>query len=525
MNHARLHRPTGRAAVTLVFLAWFALVTGLVVAPTAAAATTVVGSTPKISDTTPQVGQTLTAKPGAWTPADVTLSYQWYRGTTKIAGAVASTYDVAPADLGLKLKVLVTGSMDGYTSASKYSAVTSTVAKGAFTTKPAPTISVPNPVVGTVLDVTVGAWAPTPTTFSYQWYRVSSSGSASTISGATASTYLVKAADKSYRLKVKVTAQRSGFASASMTSSLSAAVQPAPASLVNDVRIGSFNLYGQNNDASVSGDRLWANRMPVAAEQIGREKLDVVGLQEASPTTDQAGQLVTALNGAGGSYAAVASSTFSNSDKIIYESTRVVPTASGVFRYSQQADTSQYKQRFLVWATFRSLSSGKEFFFANTHLDPTSAKNSTDTIKVAQWRELIATIPQLNTAKLPVVVVGDFNTSKFWSESQQMLPAMKAAGFGDVLNQAYQVNPPVGIRAETVINGWINSYNGFRTDISLYSYSTSRTKIGNNIDWIFATNSLQVKQWKTVIDFDSATLTVTGVIPSDHNLVTATLVI
>ncbi|WP_198018386.1 hypothetical protein, partial [Sedimentibacter sp. B4] len=70
---------------------------------------------------------------------------------------------------------------------------------------------------------------------------------------------------------------------------------------------------------------------------------------------------------------------------------------------------------------------------------------------------MVKKIPQLNTGKLPVVSVGDFNSSKFTSYTAQLLPAMKAAGFGDVMNQEYTVNPPKGIRAENVVNGWINS--------------------------------------------------------------------
>ena len=102
---------------------------------------------------------------------------------------------------------------------------------------------------------------------------------------------------------------------------------------------------------------------------------------------------------------------------------------------------------------------------------------------------------------------------------------MKSAGFGDVMNQEYQVNPPKNVRAEQVINGWINSFNDYRRDITPYSYSTARTKVGNGIDWVFATNSLRVKQWKVVIDFDPSSLQIRGVIPSDHNMISSVIVL
>ena len=65
---------------------------------------------------------------------------------------------------------------------------------------------------------------------------------------------------------------------------------------------------------------------------------------------------------------------------------------------------------------------------------------------------------------------------------------MKSAGFGDVMNQEYQVNPPKNVRAEQVINGWINSFNDYRRDITPYSYRRA-DQVGNGIDWVFATNS------------------------------------
>ena len=44
-----------------------------------------------------------------------------------------------------------------------------------------------------------------------------------------------------------------------------------------------------------------------------------------------------------------------------------------------------------------------------------------------------------------------------------------------------------------------------------------------NIDWVFATNTIPVLQWKVVVDYDPATLQVLGTFPSDHNMVAATL--
>ena len=91
------------------------------------AAGTLVSATPRISDTTPKVGQKLTAVPGTWTSGTI-LTYQWFANGTAISGATASTYLVPSAAKGKKLTVRVIGRKAGYTSVAKTSAATSAVA-------------------------------------------------------------------------------------------------------------------------------------------------------------------------------------------------------------------------------------------------------------------------------------------------------------------------------------------------------------------------------------------------------------
>jgi endonuclease/exonuclease/phosphatase family metal-dependent hydrolase len=102
---------------------------------------------------------------------------------------------------------------------------------------------------------------------------------------------------------------------------------------------------------------------------------------------------------------------------------------------------------------------------------------------------------------------------------------MHRAGFGDVLNQQYRVNPSRGVRAEKRINGWINSNNRESRNVRSYSYPSNHAKTGNSIDYIFASNRLRVKEFKLVLNFNSRTLRVTGTIASDHNMLRATVVL
>jgi len=88
----------------------------------------VVAATPTISGKT-RVGKTLTANPGAWGPAPVTLTYQWLRNGSVIAGATGTTYKLKNADKGKRISVRVAGSKTGYTGDTRTSAETAKIKK------------------------------------------------------------------------------------------------------------------------------------------------------------------------------------------------------------------------------------------------------------------------------------------------------------------------------------------------------------------------------------------------------------
>lgn len=160
-------------------------------------------ATPTISGT-PTFGKTLTAKPGSWGPAGLTLGYQWLRDGKAIAGATTATYKLTAADVKHKISVKVTGSKVGYATASKTSAA-KTVAAAKFTKTPTPKISGTAKVKKT-LTAKPGKWAPSDVKLAYQWYR-----NGKKISGATKSTYKLVKADKGKKITVKVTATKAGY--------------------------------------------------------------------------------------------------------------------------------------------------------------------------------------------------------------------------------------------------------------------------------------------------------------------------
>ncbi|MEC5192779.1 hypothetical protein RCH17_003081, partial [Arthrobacter sp. MP_M7] len=91
------------------------------------AAGTLTAPVPTITGTA-KVSQKLTANPGVWGPAPVTLGYQWFRSGVAITGATAAAYTAVSEDLAKTLTVRVTGSKAGFTSAAKSSAATAAVA-------------------------------------------------------------------------------------------------------------------------------------------------------------------------------------------------------------------------------------------------------------------------------------------------------------------------------------------------------------------------------------------------------------
>ena len=155
-------------------------------------------------------GDKLTAVPGTWTKK-VKLSYQWLRNGTAIAGATGKTYTLTVADFGQQVSVAVTGTLAGGYLTTTQTSASSTVAPGTIAKKPKVKFTGAAKPGGT-LTASAGAW-PAGTTLSYQWLR---NGTA--ISGATSSTYSVKAGDAGASISLTVTGTLTGYNTLAVTS-------------------------------------------------------------------------------------------------------------------------------------------------------------------------------------------------------------------------------------------------------------------------------------------------------------------
>jgi endonuclease/exonuclease/phosphatase family metal-dependent hydrolase len=325
----------------------------------------------------------------------------------------------------------------------------------------------------------------------------------------------------------------------------SAAVAGAASASRAAIRVASFNVQSVGVDKTAGARRPWKVRRATVVQQILRERVDVIGLQELNPSNAFRSRLVdgtnmmfdlrNGLNRRGARYrlnsnAAVncarpasshrcrfAYKGASGSERILYNTRTLKQVRRGFVRYTRQSAT--HKNMGMAWSVLRSRVNGHTFLFTSTHLDPPNRS-----IRVAQWRQMISATKRLR-GSMPVISVGDFNTQKFDPITRTMLPAMKRAGVGDVLNQQYRVNPSRGVRAERRVHAWVNSNNRSSRNVASYSYPNNRSKTGNSIDYIFASNRLRVREFKVVLDFDPRTLQVRGVLPSDHNMLRATVVL
>lgn len=157
---------------------------------------------------TARVGRTLTAETGTWRSSP-TFSYQWLRNGVAISKATKASYTMGSADYKAALSVRVTGTAGGV-SATALSARVS-VAAGQFTVR-APKVS-GTFTVGHTVRASQGSWSPSLTKTGYRWLR-----SGASIAGATKSSYKLVKADKGKKVSVRVTGQRTAYATMTATS-------------------------------------------------------------------------------------------------------------------------------------------------------------------------------------------------------------------------------------------------------------------------------------------------------------------
>jgi endonuclease/exonuclease/phosphatase family metal-dependent hydrolase len=290
------------------------------------------------------------------------------------------------------------------------------------------------------------------------------------------------------------------------------------------LRVATYNI--RNGTKSGEG-KPWSVRRTLVADAIKSRKLDVVGLQEAEHNRVSSGvaQYRDVLNLVGSQWR-ITSTGNTAGTRIIYNS----KTLSLVRQGSAKLTGDNKPKRYVVWAVFTQKSSGRKFFFANTHLvrNPGGAvkssgkcgKSSTKYYKMRrkQASQVVAAI-RAHSGGLPVVLTGDMNSHKFHCPNNGPYRVYKAAGLVDPIGNPDRSTSPVGATTELRIHTQYDSSNHFKAAPKTHGWVN-----GTNVDYVWVSRSVTTVAYETVVKI-TANGQFDGPAPSDHNMIRATVLI
>jgi endonuclease/exonuclease/phosphatase family metal-dependent hydrolase len=323
------------------------------------------------------------------------------------------------------------------------------------------------------------------------------------------------------------------------------AAPPAPSALVNPLTVSSFNIMCANcaaEDEDNVNALPWSGRRDAVVQTIKSKMPDIMGVQEASQGrlddvvlkggTAQFEDLLQRLNASGAPYAVTNNKRYncensttptgcvylnqgaSQGTRIFYNPNTVEIIKSGS-RALPMLTTAE-NPRYFAWAIAKQKSTGKTFFFGDTHLSPSKTAGFYE-LRKQQAETVAKAIKEENTAGLPVLMTGDLNSSKWLEPSNAPYDVLTGIGLVDPLgNDYWQEYPSMAATAETRINTYLNSWNGFETKPRA---AADKNANGTYIDYIL-TSKMRVSSFENVATLDSAG-NYAGVIPSDHNMIVA----
>jgi hypothetical protein len=240
-------------------------------------------------------GEVLSAAPGIWagTPS-ISYSYAWQRcdadgaNCAAIPGQTGSSYTLGGADIGTKMRALVTATNDAGASAPAASAATAAVAQRPPTSQTAPALS-GTARDGNALSTTLGTWRGSgPFDYAIQWLRCNASGGAcAPIAGATASSYTLTGVDVGATLRSEVTASNSAGAASARSGASSIVAAAAPSLLTAATIAGTAN----EREVLTAATGSWRGTQPLTfayrwqrCDSAGNGCADIAGAAGAGAT-------------------------------------------------------------------------------------------------------------------------------------------------------------------------------------------------------------------------------------------------
>lgn len=196
---------------------------------------------------TPRYRSTLSIEEPTWGPGRVKLSYQWLRGNRAISGATSPSYRVAAADIDQNLRIRITGTRQGFATATVDAAPVGPVAPGRLSANdPAITGSAR---VGSTLTADVDPWGPGEVALAWQWYRGDEQ-----IAKATKRSYKLTPADHQKLIKVRVVGTAANFAKATRYSEPTGKVAPGK---LGPTPVPAYNGIAQVGEKVTALPREW----------------------------------------------------------------------------------------------------------------------------------------------------------------------------------------------------------------------------------------------------------------------------
>ena len=158
---------------------------------------------------------------GSWLPGDAEVHYEWHAGDDKV-GADAATFTPTLDMLGSALTVTVTANRAGYEPFAKTLSVGAVSGGPIVSTRPSAIDGPAHPKLGDTLEVDLGDWSPSPTSYDVVW-----TADGEEITAADDSTELtLSLAEVGAKITVEVTAELAHHSSTTVASAATEAVGP-----------------------------------------------------------------------------------------------------------------------------------------------------------------------------------------------------------------------------------------------------------------------------------------------------------
>jgi endonuclease/exonuclease/phosphatase family metal-dependent hydrolase len=304
------------------------------------------------------------------------------------------------------------------------------------------------------------------------------------------------------------------------------------------LRVASYNIRNANSYEGLKNEKRWEDRRGAVVDTILGQDLDVLAIQEATQgllhddesepkSINQYDDLLARLGGTWAitnatryncvkdtspNHCTYADKGASEGQRILYDAARVEVVAQG----SKLLPVPKGKgDNYMTWAELRQLSTGKRFVFSNLH---TVGTDKDYKIKNKQAAVALAELKAHNPDGLPMIAVGDWNSTRFEKPSNGPYEVYVKAGFVDPLGGVYKTHKPKHATVEHKVHTWLNSSNG---GWARKAPGHKSWGLGSYIDYILTTR-MRVSEWETVARLDKKG-NIVGTIPSDHQMIRATV--